>query len=179
MRCATKRFPPADAELARAAGIMEPGDADRITLLEIGHTGSESRDDAGALVSRDERDLWFRRPVPVRGMQIGVADAAGHHLDENFAASRRGDGDFLDRERPAEPPHHCCHHGLGHRILLDALNSALASATAAWAFRPRTSHESRRRQSPRPCRPGTGPAAPSSPREPAEGRGSRRKPAAP
>jgi hypothetical protein len=50
----TQCFPARDAELARPAGIVQPGDADRIALLQAGHAWTYRGDYAGAFMARDE-----------------------------------------------------------------------------------------------------------------------------
>ena len=60
--------------------------------LSVGDAGAERGDDAGALMAGNERRRRLDRPVAVGGMQIGVADAAGDDLDQDFARARRGIG---------------------------------------------------------------------------------------
>ena len=71
--------------------------------------------------------VGLHRPVAARGMEIGVADAAGLGLDQNLAGLGRGDVPFLKHQRLAElldnrGLHLTCHWGL-----------LFVGATARWA----------------------------------------------
>jgi hypothetical protein len=51
------------------------------------------------------RDQWQRRldrPVAVRRVDVGVAEAAGVDPDEHLAVARLGPGDVLDAQRLGE-----------------------------------------------------------------------------
>ena len=51
------------------------------------HAGSDLADDAGALMAEDGRKDAFRIGAREREL-VGVADAGGHDLDEDFAGLR-------------------------------------------------------------------------------------------
>jgi hypothetical protein len=109
-----ERLPAGRAVFAAAAGVVQPGDADRVAFLEPAYTGTERGDDAGALVSGDESRRRFHRPIAVRGVQVGVADAGGDDLHEHLAGAWRGYRDLFDRQRLAERMHDRRAHHLRH-----------------------------------------------------------------
>src|SRR5208282_855326 len=65
-------------------------------------------------MARHKGQMRFRRPVTVRSMEIGVADAAGNDLHQDFPRSRLGNRDFLDRKQLAERANDSGLHGLLH-----------------------------------------------------------------
>jgi hypothetical protein len=68
---------------------------------ERGDAGADGLDHAGALVAEDAR----RVPAGIgagRGIQVGVADAAGDEPDERLARLGLGELDLLDGERLPE-----------------------------------------------------------------------------
>ena len=93
------RFPAGLAIFATHAGIMQPRDPDSVPQFEIGHVRAEASDDADDLVARRERQRGFCRPVAFGRMQVGVAHAAGHHLDQNLSLVRNGNGYVLYDQR--------------------------------------------------------------------------------
>jgi hypothetical protein len=54
-------------------------------------------------------------------MQVGVADAGGDDLDQDFARARRRNRHFLDRQRLAECVHHPCFHRCCHACVSNGL----------------------------------------------------------
>ena len=81
---------------ALAAGPAEPGDRDPVADLVVVHILSQLFDNADALVSRDERRGRLDRPIALRGVDVGVAEPAGLHPDQDLAGCRRGAGTILD-----------------------------------------------------------------------------------
>ena len=73
--------------LAMAAGRVEPRHADSVALLDDRDAGAERDDAADRLVAGDERDFGLQGPVAGRGVEIGVADAAGFGLDQNLTGA--------------------------------------------------------------------------------------------
>lgn len=53
----------------------------------------------------------------VRGMQVGVAHARGHDLDQDTAGHNSGHGNFLDMKRLAEGVDDRCFHCLHGELL--------------------------------------------------------------
>jgi hypothetical protein len=64
-----------------AAGIMQPGNAYRVALFQAVDLGAAGRNDARPFMAGDERKRRPARPIPLRGMEIGVTDAGRPHLD--------------------------------------------------------------------------------------------------
>jgi hypothetical protein len=69
---------------------------------------------AYAFVAGNERWLRFDRPIAMRGVQIGVADAAGGDLDQHLARAGHRHGNQFDRQRLPKRAHHCRLHHLDH-----------------------------------------------------------------
>jgi hypothetical protein len=67
---------------------MEPRESDGITFTEMRDAGTKRGDEAGAFVSGNEWQRWLDRPVPIGGMQVRMADAAGLDLDEHLTGTR-------------------------------------------------------------------------------------------
>ena len=110
-------LPARQAVLAVAAGGVQPGHPDPVALLDRRDAGAECGDGADALVARDEGRRGLDRPVAVRGVQVGVAHARGHDLDQDLARARLGHRHRLDRQRLLELVHHRRLHGLRHSNL--------------------------------------------------------------
>ena len=87
-----KRLPAGLAVFATHAGIVQPGDADRIALLEVGHARAERGDHAGDFMPGNERRHGLYRPISIGGMQIGMANAARNHLDQISPGPGTGTG---------------------------------------------------------------------------------------
>ncbi len=92
-------LPRGQAVFAVTAGRVEPGHADSVALLDDGHPGAQCDNDADRLVTGNEGRGRLQRPVAVRGMQVGVADAARFGLHQNLAWSGRWDIPFLEHQR--------------------------------------------------------------------------------
>ena len=71
----TQRLTSRDAVVARAARIPQPGHRDAVADSKLAHTRAQLGDDADALVAGDERRRRLDRPVAMRGVDIGVAQA--------------------------------------------------------------------------------------------------------
>ena len=111
-----QRFPSGLAVFAGKAGIMQPRYADRIADFQVGHSRSECRDNAGSLMAGNEGWNWLYRPIAGCRMQIGVADAARFHFDQNFARTRLWHRNILNRKGLAELCDDGGFHGW-HRLL--------------------------------------------------------------
>ena len=85
-----QRFPTGAAVFATAAGRPQPGVADFVANLQVVDAFAEGDDGAVALVSGNEGWLRLDRPISVRRMEIGVADAGGLELDQRLAVTGRG-----------------------------------------------------------------------------------------
>ena len=88
------------AVTAGPAGLGEPGDADPVT-------GAKGRDRAAGVDHAPDDFVPGRhrvdglRQLAVDEMQVGAADAAGAHLDENLVLEERCERRLLTHERPA------------------------------------------------------------------------------
>ena len=87
-----QRLPASQAMPAVAARRIEPRDADAVAFLDVRNAGADGGDMADALMARDEGRLGLDRPIAVRGVQVGVADAARRDLDEDLASLGLGTG---------------------------------------------------------------------------------------
>src|SRR6202171_2968076 len=85
-------FPAGLAIFAAHAGVVQPRNADGVARLEISYARAERSHDAGNLVARNERKRGLHRPVAFRGVQVCMAHAAGHHLDQDLSRTRHGHG---------------------------------------------------------------------------------------
>jgi hypothetical protein len=94
---------------------VQPSNTNRVALLQPRHAGAQRTHDARALVSGNKGKRRFHRPVPVRGMQVSVTDAARHDLDQYLAGSRRRQWHVLNREWPTERTYHGRLHRLRHQ----------------------------------------------------------------
>ena len=66
------------------------GTATRSPSLEVLHARAQLFDDPDLLVPRDERQRGLDRPVPVRGVDVGVAEPRRFELHEHLATPRVG-----------------------------------------------------------------------------------------
>ena len=89
-----------------AARSVEPRHADPVAFLHIGDTLADGRDVSHALVTGDERRLRLDRPVPLGGVQVGMAHARRLDRDLYHARFDLGNGHLVDRERGAEFSNH-------------------------------------------------------------------------
>jgi hypothetical protein len=94
-------------------------------------------------VTGGERGLRRDRPVAARGVDVGVADAAGHHADQHLPRARLGHRDVPDLQRGAQRRNHCGLHRVHVRPLVgtstvahDLRGDQGPTARRARAFRP-------------------------------------------
>ena len=73
-----------------------------IAFLQANHVRAHGGDDSDAFMTGNKRERRLGRPIAVGGMQVGMADAARNHLDQDLALPRGGNGNFLDSQRLAE-----------------------------------------------------------------------------
>jgi len=72
--------------------------------------GTELFDDADTLVARDQRQVRLDRPVAVRRMDIGMAQAGCLDTDQHLPTSGHRLGDILDAKVMGEIMDDCCLH---------------------------------------------------------------------
>ncbi len=108
---AAKRFPAGAAGRAAATGGVQPWNADPVPLLQPRDASADLGDIADAFVARNERRFRLHRPIPLGGMQVGVAHTRGLIFDEDLAGSWLRYRYILDHERLAELAHHSGFHG--------------------------------------------------------------------
>jgi len=94
-----KRFPSGDAELAVPACRVQPGNADAVAFLDMLDAGADRGHVTHPFVAGDEGQGRLDRPVAIGGMQVGVADARGNHLDQHLPGRHFRHGHFLDLQR--------------------------------------------------------------------------------
>src|SRR6266540_4183649 len=97
-----QRLPAGVAVLAGAAGVTEPRQGDPVAGGYLGHPGTEALHDPDPLVAGDEGQVWLDRPVAVRGVDVGVAQAGGLDPDDDLTRARLGFGYVLDQQRFGE-----------------------------------------------------------------------------
>ena len=76
---------PDDAVLALAARPAEPRDGDAVAFGDARDAGTDPLHDADAFVPGDEGRRRLHRPVAVRGVDVGVAQARCLHLHQHLA----------------------------------------------------------------------------------------------
>src|SRR5439155_5860705 len=91
--------PAADA-LAAMPAVRKPSEEDVVAGSQAGHAGADLFHDPRTLVSEDDRQRG--RVDPLRGVEVGVADAARRDPDENLPRLRRIEVELLDDEGLAE-----------------------------------------------------------------------------
>jgi len=101
------RLPTRQAILATAARRIEPGDSDPVALLHDGHARSNGCDQADGLMAGNEGERGLRRPVAMRGMEIGVAYAARLGLDQDLSRAGRRDVQFAKLQRLSKLLNYC------------------------------------------------------------------------
>ena len=76
------------AEPAVVALVAVERRVDRHPLpdAQLGHVGPDRRDGAGELVAGNDRQR--RRELALEDVQVGAADPAGGHLDDDVARAR-------------------------------------------------------------------------------------------
>ena len=73
------------------------GHDDVVSGSESGDARTHLANDSGSLVPADDRHLPLAQPGDLR--QVGVAEAAGAHLDQNLADVRSVELNLFDLER--------------------------------------------------------------------------------
>jgi hypothetical protein len=81
---------------------IEPGHADPVALLHDRHARSNGDYQPDGLVAGNERKRGLHWPVAVRGMEIGVANAAGLGLHQDLARPGRGNVQLLKHQGLSE-----------------------------------------------------------------------------
>ena len=97
---------------------VEPGHPDPVALLHDRHTRPDRTNQADALMARNERERGLRRPVSMRGMEVGVAYTAGLGLDQDLTHPGRGDIPFAKHQGFSELLDDCGVHLAGHGQVL-------------------------------------------------------------
>src|SRR5690349_19250979 len=100
-----------------ATSGIQPRNADAIAFLKVLHTIAHRCDVSDTLMSWNERKAGLDRPVAVRGMKVGVADARSLYIDQNLARSRVRNGYFFNRKRLAKCMDHRTLHVMCHQSL--------------------------------------------------------------
>jgi hypothetical protein len=97
----------AAAEGAGAVGSADPGDADAHVVGAIrGGAGDDLADD---LMAEDERPVE-EAEVALGDVEVGAADSAGKHAEEDMALGEDGDGDFFQLKRLVDGVEDGCSH---------------------------------------------------------------------
>jgi hypothetical protein len=108
------------AELAFAAGPVNPGYADPIADLQILHRRALFGHDPGDFVAEDQwcfDDFCELCPVSIGNVQIGMADTTGFNPYQDFTGFGPWLADFLDCERLLEFAQDGSLHALGLSFL--------------------------------------------------------------
>src|SRR5262245_49802897 len=85
-----------------ATGGVQPRNAHAITFFHVFHAGGDRADEADSLVARNEWRLRLERPIAICRMQVCMAHAGSHDLDEDAARYDFGHWHFLDSQRFVE-----------------------------------------------------------------------------
>lgn len=79
------------------------------------HPRSDARDYTRDFMAGDQRQHRQLRPIAIRRMQIAVAHAARHHLDQQIGLPRFGHRHAFNLQRRSKRVQHrcfhCCRHG--------------------------------------------------------------------
>ena len=95
-----------------AAGGVKPRDADAVAFLDAFDVAPDLGDGADTFMAGDEGRAWLHRPVALRRVQIGMANAACRDLDDDPGVGKRRALDIAYIERLSEFPNDgCFHHG--------------------------------------------------------------------
>jgi hypothetical protein len=78
----------------------------RVAWLEIRDARAKRSYNACNLMAWNEGKRRLHRPIAFSGMQVGMADAAGHHLDQDLSRTRHRHGYVLYHQRLAELVHY-------------------------------------------------------------------------
>src|SRR5699024_8021915 len=112
------RRPALAAGLTGSAGRPQPGVADHLAHFDVRDAGADLLHGPHTLMSRDERNLRFDRPVPRRAVQLGVAPTRGAECDQRLSGTGFGDRIVSDDELLAEALDDCCFHFRRLRVLV-------------------------------------------------------------
>ena len=105
-RCSrAERLPAGDAVIAAATGIAQPRHCDAFAQRDLCDAGAELLDDADALVAGHEGRRRLDRPVAVRRVDVGVAEAGRLDPDEDLALAGNRRLDLLEPQRLGERVH--------------------------------------------------------------------------
>src|SRR5699024_5698606 len=110
--------PALTAVLTGSAGRPQPGVADHLADFDISDAGADLLHSPHTLMTRNERNLRLDRPVPLRGVQIGVAHTRGDEFDQRLSGTGFGDRIVSDDELLAEALDDCCFHFRHLRLLV-------------------------------------------------------------
>lgn len=123
---------------------VEPGHAHAVAFLHALDAGTDGRDEAHALVPRNEGQRRLHGPVAIGGVKIGVAHARGDHFHEHLASCDLRNGNFLDLQGLAEFPYDGSLHGLHGLVPQASTASSLTTETTPGADQaaPRTASSS-------------------------------------
>jgi hypothetical protein len=89
---------------------VQPRDGHPLAHASLGHAVTDQLDPADTLVPGNERRDRLDRPVAMRGMDVGVAQARGLQVDDHLPGSGRRDGPLLDDEGLTQLAHNCSLH---------------------------------------------------------------------
>ena len=105
---------PGAAPLAGPArtAYSPPVEDDEITWFDLGHTGADSLDQTGCLMTKEEWEIVVDCPLAV--VEIGVTYTAGLNLHDDLTGARIGHSDCLDRHLLAFAHRHDSVHLLRH-----------------------------------------------------------------
>ena len=100
-----ERLPAGDAVIAAAAGVAEPWHCNAVAQHDLRDAGAELLDDSDALVAGYEGRRRLHRPVAVRRVDVGVAEAGRLDPDEDLALAGNRSLDLLEPQRLGERVH--------------------------------------------------------------------------
>ena len=86
-----ERFPSAEAMNTVPAGGVEPGDADTVALLHIGHAATHRDHMTDTLMAGNERWIGLDRPVPLGRVKVCMTNAGRRDLHQDLARARHRD----------------------------------------------------------------------------------------
>ena len=138
-----QRFPAGAAVFAPPAGRPQERVAHLVSHREVDNPLTESDNGAVALVTGDERRRRLEWPIPMRGMQIGVAHPRRLHLDQRLTVTRCRKVEFGKLERCTEFGDHGSSHLLRLRhyptpfLIIDSARRATGKGWSARAVAER------------------------------------------
>jgi hypothetical protein len=78
------------------ARIVKPSDAYGVALLQSGYAWTDRGNNSGNLMTWDEGQVGFNRPIAVSRVEIRVTNAARDYLDKKLARPRRRNRNVFD-----------------------------------------------------------------------------------